>query len=368
MKQRAAETLFKHKLLILLPLMIILPLTVMIALRPKPVQWQSYATVWVDLYRPLYQDDRLTYAPAASQSQLLNDFLRTRSFALGVVQDTRLAGQVTGPDSEDRAVRTIWRSVKVWPSSTNFINIVVTTSDPELAPEIGQSLLKHFQDVLKARMEVQSKAALALYADKLQKDEQQLQKSRNELAAYLAANPQLATRRPDSAISPESQDVNLARLTSQVTTDTQSYNATRQRFEDLKVGSAAGIEGQQLAFNVVDAPQQPRRPLGSSRMGLVKLPMIGMLMGLMLGSAIAVLLVVTNRSVLSTHDIRSSLSLPVLGEIPELRRRRWPWQRSPRHAVRIRLTAPARRVPPPPTGAGSAGDTPARRPVSALQG
>jgi hypothetical protein len=84
---------------------------------------------------------------------------------------------------------------------------------------------------------------------------------------------------------------------------------------------------------------------------LIKIPAMGFVLALMLSAAIALFVVVTNRNVLSAQDVWGSLDLPVLGEVPELRRRRWPWQRASRDAVRQRLVAPAR---PPASSTRSA--------------
>src|SRR6266540_6748066 len=100
MKQRATEVLFSHKLLLLLPLLVIVPLTILIALRPKAQHWQAFATIWVDQYKPLYQDDRLGYTPATNQARLLDNFIHTRAFAVGVLQHTQLASMLSNPATE----------------------------------------------------------------------------------------------------------------------------------------------------------------------------------------------------------------------------------------------------------------------------
>jgi hypothetical protein len=118
--------------------------------------------------------------------------------------------------------------------------------------------------------------------------------------------------------------------------------------EDLRASGAAGAAGQDLAFSVVDEPQRPFAPIPQSRLGQLKLPVIGLLMALMLSCALALLFILTNGSVLSARDVDREIALPVLGEIPELRRRRWFWQRTARDAVRQRLGQTAR---PSPAGA-----------------
>lgn len=350
MKLRAAEILFKNKVIILLPLLIIVPLTTMVALRPRPVKWQSFGVIWVDQYRPLYTDERLGYTPAANQAQLLNDLLRTRSFSLEVLNATPVAPTPGDAEAERDAIQFLWSSVRVGATSNNFVMTMASTGDPELSQQLAKAVMTSFERVLQTRTEMQSKLALAFYGDALTKAEQTMEKSRAELATYIAAHPEL-NRPTTDTLGPTARDAKLARLLGQVNTDQQNYDGLRRRSDEIQANAAAGVEGQRLAFTVVDEPQVPLDPVVSRRFSVLKLPLVGTVMGLLLGAGLAVWLVLTNRAVLGTRDIQVSLGVPVLGEIPELRRRRWPWQPSPRDAVRLRLTTPARLASPESKGA-----------------
>jgi capsular polysaccharide biosynthesis protein len=341
MKQRAVEVLFKHKLLILLPALIIVPLSIALALRPRPAEWQAFSTVWVDQYKPLYQDERLGWTPANNQAQLLNNFIHTRTFAVQVLSNTSLAPMLEDPATEADAVHLFWRSASAWPTSNSFVTILVAMHDPDLAYETLQSLVDVYQRTLQERTTTQSQVAVTFQAEGVKQAEAALAKSRAELSAYLAAHPELASRRPDSGLLLTYQDPALARLSSQVDYDEDTYRTERRRYDQLQSLAGAGVEGQHLAFSVVDEPQRPLAPLRPSRLSLLKLPVVGLVLGTMLSSAVALALVLTNRAVQGPFDIQRQLGVPVIGEIPELRRRRWPWQRVPRHAVRMRLAAPA---------------------------
>ena len=340
MKQRAAEILFRYKVLILLPMLVILPLTMILASQPKDAEWQSFGVVWVDQYRPLYQDERLGYTPAASQAALLNDFLRTRTFTLNVAQQTQLAELLDGGANDEAIIHRIWESVRVYPTSNSFINVVVTMPDPDMAVEVAQATLNAFQEELRARQEQQSETATAVYTEAYQKAEEAVTKSRRELANYVTTRPELSRGTEGLNTSAVLRDPNFARLQAQVTYDEQRYNSALSNLEQHLGRARAGVEGAQFAFTVVDQPQRPLSPLPQSRLRLVKLPFIGLVLGLMLSSGIAALLILTNRSVHGAYDIRDRLGVPVLGEIPELRRKRI-WQRASRDAVRLRIAGPA---------------------------
>lgn len=342
MRERAAEVLFKRKLLILLPMLVIVPITVALSARPQPEQWQSFSVIWINQFKPLYRDDQLTYAPATSQAEVLNGFIRTRAFALEVIGQTSLADLLGEPESEDQAMRLFWRSVQAWPSSTTFVTLVVTMDNPELTYEVAQAVLDTFRVRLTTQSEEQTRAGLQLYADALKKSEQAMMQSRAELAGYIASKPELAGQKNDSGPPLTARDATYARLAARANNDEDSYTTLRQRYDELQSTAGASATGQQLAFTVIDEPQQPHAPVRQSRLAMVKLPFIGVVMAMMIGAGIAVFLVLTNRAIFNARDLETSAGVLVLGEIPELRGRRWLWQQVPRNIVRLHLSQPAR--------------------------
>jgi capsular polysaccharide biosynthesis protein len=348
MRQRATEILFKHKLMILLPLIVIMPLTIWIAAQPSVPKWQSTAVVWIDQYQPLYREDRLGYTPAVNQSALFNDFVRTRGFAREVLQQTDLAPLLDDPTTEEAIINRFRRTVFAFPTSNTFITIVTTMEDPELAYQIGQASVSSFQNALREQLEKQSQEAAALDFENLTKAEAELSKARRDLASYLAAHPEL--NRSDGGLDPSLRDAQLGRLRYQLTQAEAAYGSAQSKYDALVAQGSAGLKGQEFTFTVIDEPEVPLEPIREGRMALIKLPAVGFVLGLMLSSGIAVLLVITNRAVLGAYDVPGALALPVLGEVPELRRRR-PWQRASRDAVRLRLASPGHIAPAGSTGA-----------------
>ena len=342
MGQRAVEIIFKHKLLILLPILIIMPLMILETLQPKPKQWRVYSTIWVDQYAPLYQNNQLGATPAMNQAQLLNDFIHTRSFAHAVLSQTSMAPLVQNPETENGADLAFWRSVQVASTSTYFLSIVVTMPDQTLAYKTAQAIITQYQDTLSGRLDAQSKVSSSLYGSELAQAQDALTKSQAQLAAYVSAHPEL--KDTTTGVPPAALDGNFSLLQQQVTNDQQSYNTARQNYLNAQQSAAASQSAQPFAFTVVDQPQVPLGPVVASRLGLIKLPAVGLMLALMLSAAIAALLVLTNRAVLDPSDIEGVFAVPVLAEIPELGGRRWPGQGRQRDAVRLRLAAPARRA------------------------
>jgi uncharacterized protein involved in exopolysaccharide biosynthesis len=342
MRERVFEVLFRHKLLIILPVFVILPITIMLAARPRPQSWQAFATIWVDQYTPLYEDWRLGDSPAFSTSRLLNNFIGTYSFASKVIGDTSLAPLLDDPASEEYAMDLFHASLNVWTTSNDFVVIATTTPNPELAVELIEALLVHYQAELDARNQTQIDVATAYYAEEMRKAEEAMEKSRGELAAYLQSFPSLARGAADAGDLMTARDATLGRLESKLRIDEETYGRMRAKYDEIQADAKTSAQGRPLAFTIVDEPRLPIDPLSQGRMGLLKLPFIGLVMSLILSSVIAVVLVVTSHAVMGKNDLEGALGVPVLGEIPPLRRRRWLWQRRPRHAVRLHLSSPAR--------------------------
>src|SRR5579885_2958549 len=127
MKRHAAEVLFRRKLWLVLPLLLIVPLSFVYVLRHVPKQWLVTASVWVDQDKTLYTDERLGYSPAVNQSDLLNNFIRTRSFAQTVLAKTSVAPELNDPRTAERLITEFPSHVHASATSSVFIAITVTT-------------------------------------------------------------------------------------------------------------------------------------------------------------------------------------------------------------------------------------------------
>lgn len=357
MRQRAIEILFRHKFLLLLPFLVIVPLTLAIAVRPVAQKWQTVAGVWVDPPPALVNDNRLGATPAINQAQLLNDFIHTRSFAETVLQQTDLAPSLANQRSADRVVAKFQSSVLATASGNSFVRVSVTYVDPTLAYQMAQGIIQNFQTLLQTHSASQSSATINLQADALGKATTQLDASRKALADYLAAHPPATTIAangvavaanttinglPNAATDPE-----FARLSQQVSNDSQTYNQALQHDQEAQQIATAAKTGLPFTFSVVDQPLRPDQPLVVSRLSKIKLPIVGIVLALVLSSLTGAFLILTDRRVRSPHDLEDAFGVPVLGEIPHLRGKRWPWQRRPREIVRLRLSAPGRLSPPP---------------------
>jgi hypothetical protein len=90
----------------------------------------------------------------------------------------------------------------------------------------------------------------------------------------------------------------------------------RASLEQARLDSSATLQGQEVGFQVVDAPKPPTSPTRERRKALVY-PAAGVMVGLGLSGALLVLLVASDRAIHSEREL-SEISR-VLGTVPQLR-------------------------------------------------
>src|SRR5581483_8868170 len=352
MKRHAAEVLFRRKLWLVLPLLVIVPLSLVYALRHVPKQWLVTASVWVDQDKTLYSDERLGYTPAVNQSDLLNNFVRTRSFAQTVLSKTSVAPELNDPRAADRLIAEFPSHVHASANSSAFIGVTVTTPDRDLSVQMMQATLDQFQQVLTTQLATQSQTEMSLASQNLSDTEAQLNRSQQALAQYLAAHPELVAKSTSgSGPSILDQDPQLAKLTQQVSIDQGVYGAAQQRVRDVSQAAVTGQHGLRYTFMVVDQPTAPLNPVKTSLMSRMKIPAIGTVLALLCAVGLGVWFVLANHRMLGRFDLERVVAAPVLGELPTLRGPRWGWirrlnrtgqpgwwlQRRPADLVRLRL-------------------------------
>lgn len=360
MKRHAAEVLFRRKLWLVLPLLLIVPASVVYALRHVPKQWLVTASVWVDQDKTLYSDERLGYSPAVNQSDLLNNFTRTRSFAQAVLAKTSVAPELKDPRTADRLISEFPSHVHASASSSVFIGLAVTTPDRDLSFQMMQATLDQFQQVLTTQLATQSQTEISLATQNLSDTDATLNQSQQALAQYLAAHPELVAKSANgSGQAILNQDPQLAKLTQQVSIDQGVYGAAQQRLRDASQAAVTSQHGLRYTFIVVDQPKAPLNAVKPSLMSRMKVPAIGVVLALLCAVGLGVWFVLVNHRLLGAYDVERMVGTPVLGELPTLRGARWRWmrrlnrvgrpgwwpQRRPADLVRLRLTLPARAEP-----------------------
>ena len=113
------------------------------------------------------------------------------------------------------------------------------------------------------------------------------------------------------------RDRDLALLISQVNVDEQTYSTARQQYLVAEQKAAASNDAQPFAFTVVDPPTRALRPVTPKIIDLLKLPIVGLVLGLMLSCGIATVLIYTDHTIRDARDLESAVGVPVLGVVSD---------------------------------------------------
>lgn len=325
------EALFRHKLLVLLPPVLIPLIVGPIALLTATAYYETFAGVWVD--RPTYLDyvdDTNRYlTPAQNQANRFGELLRTRSFLVDVAGRTPLAPLVGSTKGEERIREFIGKNLSLTPAGSNLVVFRFRSENPRLSFTVLNALLQAYQEKAVADRSAQATLAISFYEARLKTAQEELDKSNNALRRYVAANPRLSSIDPDrgAAATTASRlglptaaiDPQLSTLLNKVQVEQADVERLRGSLEKARLDTEASLEGQEMGFQVVDAPQQPRTPV-SERRKLLIFPAAGLLAGLGLSTILLIVLVAGDRTVRSEADLAGSAR--VLGVVPRLRPRR----------------------------------------------
>jgi uncharacterized protein involved in exopolysaccharide biosynthesis len=325
---RFLEAFFRYKWLIILPPLLI-PLVVgPIAVLTAPSYYEVSAGVWVD--RPQYlqanSDFNTFLTPAQNQMNRLNDMLRTRTFLQSIAGRTALAPLVATDSGEQAFQRSFFKGFAAYPSGERVLTLRYRSSNPQLTLQMVNGVIESFKEQLAADRINQATIATSFYEARLKTSEDELGKANEALRRYVAANPRLTTIDPErgaasttaarlglpaSAIDPQ-----IAELLRQVETQQGEADRARTALDQARLDSSAALQGQEVGFRVVDAPQPPTRLIRERRRALIY-PAAGLLAGLGLSAAALVLLVASDRAVRSEADLSGLVR--VVGSVPQIR-------------------------------------------------
>ena len=327
MSQKVLDVLFRHKFLIILPLVILTLAGAAASLSRQTTEYSANAHVWTQrtplLSSRLGGQGSSFTTPAAHQARVLNDLLRLDSFRQSVAD--RVDGlEGLNPLLQRRAVR---EGTAVFASGENVMTIRHRDEDPLLAQSIVQAIIDTYSETFQSGVMDEAEAAATFYETRLGEASIALDESEQALASYQA------TLSPAAAVD---SDPELAALQADARQAQRSYDEQLGRLEDIYLQRDAALEGRDLSFQVMDPPNLPSSPLPTPRKDLLMLPALGMLLGFSASGAVLFALTRLDDSIRLPGEARQ-VGAPVLAVVPELGRRRRPsW---PQNFVRLVVAA-----------------------------
>jgi capsular polysaccharide biosynthesis protein len=334
MIRKFLEAFFRHKLLILLPI-VLTPAVVTPAgfyfVRPY---YESSSVVWVG--RPTYlrsvdEGGGWWATPAQIETGRIVDLLRTRAFMVEMARRTDLASMVGNDPGEADLMAYIGRSVGAGPTGTNLLTIWARADHPQLAFQMTNALVEAYRERRTAERMEQATLGISFYETRLHDAQQELDKATTAIRRYVAANPRLTTIDPNRGaastaaarlgLPPIAIDPQLAELIRRVDAEQKDVDTIRSTLDQARIEIAASMEGQDVSFRIVDAARVPSAAV-SQRRRLAIFPAAGLVVGLGLGAGLLVALVVADRSLRSLNDLPPHVR--VARAVPFLQVRRLP--------------------------------------------
>ena len=295
------ETFFRHRLLLVLPLVGFLVGTAFAFTQPR--EYMATSSVWVDnaVTAGSSASSGGSTPPSSLQTQMLTQYLATRSFLTAVAMNSPRGHQLeqAGPDEADDILAKLAESVSVSTPGPQLMLVSVTTDDARESTETAKALLAQFQGFqmtdLKRQKQTQAdydKSQLDNAAAALTEAERQLQQGRGSASAGRAVGA-------DGAAA---DAVERAR------------KAYADAATDYATSSRALATGDSTGLFVLD---QPDRAWPQSRR---KTLVIGAAGGLLAGATLSLLallaLMARDKTLRDEQDAARALSLDVVGAVP----------------------------------------------------
>ena len=295
------EMLFRHRILLALPLVGFLAGAVFAFVQPR--EYMAISSVWVDASVPAGSSvgSGGSTPPSTDQSVLLTQYLSTRTFLTAVAGNSPVSEKLkqAGPDEADEILADLAKSVSVSTPGPRLMTVSVTTKSAGEATQTAKALLAQFEGFQAADMHRQVQAQ-ADY-DKTQLD--------GAAAALADAQGQLDQVRASS--SGRANDPAAAAAAAAVERAQKAYADAATTYGK---SSRAAAAGETTGLRVLD---EPNRAWPQARR---KTLVIGAAGGTFAGATLTLLALLVlmgrDKTVRDEQDAARALSLDVVGAVP----------------------------------------------------
>jgi uncharacterized protein involved in exopolysaccharide biosynthesis len=339
---RLLETFYRHRLLLLTPLVLCTIVGVGLALN-QPRVYESTAQLWVDRtsIREIRPDNAF-FSPADTQTGVFAELLTTRAFCVKVghrgpladyiAQHKQIAGydplhpelgslgwlgnsfgsRSATPDQVDDVVfQTITKGARVSSSGAEIVAITFGYPDPRVVSGTLQALIDQFLEEVQGNRKAQARAAADFYQQRAKEQEPLLNQADAKIDLYLASHPQQVSGPADATLAQLRRDDDLIR---------RRYESFLQKLDDASLTVAEADLSAPNGFRLIDAPRAPAQPLGRlANKSALAMVAGGIGLGLFISAIGLVLLYLADHSLRRTEDVQPALGLHVVASAPLVR-------------------------------------------------
>jgi hypothetical protein len=239
-----------------------------------------------------------------------------------VAKRTPLAPLVGNAKGEERIATILGQGFSMIPNGDHLLVLHFRGDNPRLAYDSLNAIMDAFKENTATERVNQASLAISFYQSRLQTAQEELKKTSTSVRQYVAANPNLRQINPDRAAAGDIvlpttvTDPQLAEMMAALQTQQKQVEVLRANLDSAQFDASAGLEGQELGFQIIDPPQLATAPTRALRARLIY-PVAGMIVGISLSLVLLVLLVAGDRTVRSEIDLPTNAR--VLGAVPQLK-------------------------------------------------
>jgi uncharacterized protein involved in exopolysaccharide biosynthesis len=337
---RYLGTFFRHRLLVITPLVICVVLSLgVVAVQPRV--FASTAKIWVD--RPLLTAAHSSNAyltPADEQTSVLQELLKTRSFCILAAARGSLPGDLQkanaaaarepinralallpGPRSrmgselsQDQLDNLVFQNLStrttVIANGPHIVSVTFQYANPEVAAATARGIIDQYVDEVLGGQRSEAKAAVDFYSAQVASARADLSVADGKVLAYLNAHPE---QRAPTAIP----DANLMQLKLDDDQARQRYQSLQTKRDDAQLQSAIAQQSTTNGFRLIDPPLVPQAPVSRLKL-MLEGGAAGVFSGLLLSLLCLVGLTLMDTSIREADDVELRTGLRLAGIVPRV--------------------------------------------------
>jgi uncharacterized protein involved in exopolysaccharide biosynthesis len=321
--ERLIELIFRHKLLLSLPIILGLAGGIFAVTQRPDSYYSSRAAIWVERPTPLSGESIAEFnpyvSPAQNQANSMRELLGLKSFVSDIQRrvDPSAAAD-TGP--ADLAANTF-----IYPYGNHVLYLEFRARDPEQAQRTVTAIVGAYTDIYKERLKDNAERSRAFYEEQLAASRAALDKASAALTSYVAKHPELSNVDFTQLTAIAARDVELAGLVTAERAARENYDQTLAKFADSQI-SATTVDGTIPNFLLMDPPEVPTARVTPSKRALVAPPAFGIAAGVFVSAVVFLVCWRLDRRIHLAKDLAFLGGDIPLMTVPRVtsKRRRWP--------------------------------------------
>lgn len=320
---RTLESYFRHRWLYFLPV-VLMVIAAGVYIATTDPKYMSTGSIYVQnksLLNSLTGDNSGFGWKSAAQvtSGEVRELLQTEAFVRAAIKQTWLEEDMSlGPDAVEEAIELYRNSVWVSTGGDNLVIFGANHKSPELTQQMALALVNTFIQWNQNADVRESVVAQTFFSDLIGPYQEELDKAREVMREYLAANPE-----PLRGERPMEEQMEIGQLQATIDTAESRLASAVEKEEAARLAMKKAESETSQTYTIVDSPELPIKPLTSLRALAVDIAIfIGL--GVMLSLLAVIGGVLLDRSYLFPLDVRNGLNLPVLAIVPKVQPQQQP--------------------------------------------